>query len=158
MRTFLLTWNPAQGRPADLSHIISTTTSGQTTAENWSVGNRKDVPSGSRVFLHRQGSDMRGILAAGFTTSDPTTPDDASGDGSLYVGVLFTLALDANKGHIVSVDELENVPLLGNFPWGTQRSGVELHSGEAAQVESLWAGLLQRLGRRESRFGDRARP
>jgi len=156
MRTFLLTWNPAQARPADLSQLILATASGQASPHTWSAGNRKDVPVGSRVFLHRQGSDPRGIVAAGFTTSDPVA-DATSADGSLYVEVAFTLALDDRKGHLVSVEELEQTPLLTNFPWGTQRGGVELHAGEAARLEAVWAGLLQRLGHREARFPDRAR-
>jgi 5-methylcytosine-specific restriction protein A len=155
VRTFLLTWNPAQGRPADLSQIIAGTASGQPAPDTWSVGNRKDVPVGSRVFLHRQGADPRGIVAAGFTTTEPAA-DPTAGDASLYVGVNFTLALDDQKGHLVSVEELEQAPLLVNFPWNTQRGGVELHPGEAARVEALWADLLQRLGRREAQV-ERAR-
>src|SRR5262249_30993194 len=91
----------------------------------------------------------RGIVAAGFTTTDPAA-DPTVGDASLYVGVNFTLALDDRKGHLVSVEELEQAPLLGNFPWNIQRGGVEVHPRAAARVEALWAALLQRLGRREA--------
>jgi hypothetical protein len=130
MRTFMLTWNPRQLRPENLRYAIRQIENAQPRRDSWSAGRRSDLPVGSRVFLLRQGKEPRGIVAAGYTLSNP----EPNRNGS---------------AHILCLDELKNLPPLRDVPWGVQSSGREFSTDEAAQVETVWQALLQRLGRTE---------
>jgi hypothetical protein len=152
MRTFMLTWNPAQARPANLDRVVAEVGQGRPAVDDWSVGNHRDLPTSSRVFLVRQGVEPKGVVASGFTTTEPEARPDGN-DQSNYCDVLWTMALDDSRGHLLCLDELRNTPLLVNVPWGLQRGGREVSSAEAAQLESLWTALLRRLGRSELPHG-----
>ena len=145
MRTFMLTWNPTQGRPSDLSDAIAAIGSGQAWRDDWSTGVRKDVPVGSRVFLIRQGAEPRGVVAAGYTLTEPKLIAGREGQ-SHYCDVSFTAALNAGLGHLISLAELAHTSLLVNVPWGIAGGGREFTSGEAAQLEVLWSATLRRVG------------
>ncbi len=68
-RTFLLTWKPEAWPLAELVKYVE---SFETTGEplRWSVGNRRNLPVGSRVFLAEQGKGERGVFGSGFTVSE----------------------------------------------------------------------------------------
>ena len=111
MRTFMLTWNPQQYRPNDLAEEVRQIETGGPYQGGWSTGNRKDLPVGSRVFLVRQGKDSRGVVAAGFTTTEPE-PGERDDDHSVYCELVWTMVLDDSKGHLLCLEELRNTPLL----------------------------------------------
>jgi 5-methylcytosine-specific restriction protein A len=148
MRTFMFTWNPDQGRPDDLSAFIADIAKGRPGRDDWSTGKRKDLPVGSRFFLLRQGQDPKGIVASGYTTSKPQ-PSGQPNQHSMYCDVVCTAVLDDRKGHVISLDELRNAPLLATIPWGIPSGGMEFTAPQAAQLEELWRGLLLRLGMAE---------
>lgn len=151
MRTFMLTWNPDQGRPSSLSEALDAVERrGRAWKSGWSTGVRKDLPIGSRVFLVRQGIDPRGVVAAGYTLSEPE-PDPDRESQSNFCDVAFTAVLDAELGHLVPLAELAMTSLLVNVPWGIAGGGREFTVGEAAQLEALWSATLRRLGKTELR-------
>src|SRR5438309_1786711 len=100
MRTFMLTWNPLQERPDDLAEFVARIERGKPVKDDWSTGNRKDLPIGSRVFLLRQGKEPRGIVASGFALSEPE-PSPNEEDNSFYADFIFTMVLDDVKGHLL---------------------------------------------------------
>ena len=148
MQTFMLTWNPQQYRPNDLAEEVFQIETGEPYRGAWSTGRRKKLPVGSRVFLVRQGNDPRGVVAAGFTTTEPE-PGESDDDHSLYCKLVWTMVLDDAKGHLLCLEELRNTPLLVNVPWGIQGGGREFASSEAAQLEVVWGALIRRLGKSE---------
>jgi hypothetical protein len=105
MRTFLLTWNPRQGRPPDLKEAVREVARGRSCCWRWSVGNRKTVPVSSRVFLLRQSKKPKGIVASGYTRSEPA-PNRDPDDHSNYCEVSFTMALDADESFVLPLDYL----------------------------------------------------
>jgi 5-methylcytosine-specific restriction protein A len=148
MRTFMLTWNPGQERPADLSAALDAIGRGRTWRDDWSTGVRKDLPIGSRVFLVRQGVEPRGVVAAGYTLTEPALVEGREGQ-SHYCNVAFTAALDASVGHLIPLAELAHTSLLVNVPWGIAGGGREFTAAEAAQLEAHWSAVLRRLGQAE---------
>lgn len=152
MRTFMFTWNPLQGRPSDFEAFLEQLAQGQAVRDDWSSGNRKDLPVGSRFFLLRQGQEPKGIMAAGYTLSAPQ-PSERVDDHSLYCDIVFTAVLDTSRGHLLSLEELRHAPLLVNIPWGIPSGGREFSTAEAGQLEALWHSLLSRLGRAEVPHG-----
>src|SRR4051812_30244617 len=68
LTTFLFTWNPTkyQHLYRDREQWLEETLPDF----NWSSGNNKSIPSGSRFFLMRQGVEPKGIVGAGHTTSE----------------------------------------------------------------------------------------
>lgn len=148
MQTFLLTWNPAQNRPASLGHVIKTMEKGRLYGCEWSTGNRVDLPLHSRFFMLRQGVEPRGIMASGRTLSRPkqgTSP----GDHSNYCKLQFTAVLDATIGHLIPLAELLNHPPLDEFHWSPQSGGILFEKKQSDKLERLWADTLKRLGRKE---------
>src|SRR5437870_4413186 len=105
MRTFMLTWNPRQGRPLDLEFAICQIARGKLCQDRWSTGNRVDLPLGSRVFLLRQSVEPRGIVASGYTRSKPEQNQDPH-DHSHYCDIAWTLALDAEMGQVLRLGEM----------------------------------------------------
>jgi 5-methylcytosine-specific restriction protein A len=148
MRTFMMTWHPGQGRPEDLSYAIRDIAKGRPCKDAWSSGSRKNVPVGSRVFLVRQGVELKGIVASGYTRSEPEQNDDPD-DHSWYCDVAWTMALDADAGEVLTVRQLRRNRVLSEVPWGIAGGGREFSHEEATEVERLWAKLLAELDKAE---------
>lgn len=64
-RTFLITWHPKRWRWTDLPRAIDDVATAGVAHDRWSVGNRTDLPQGSRVFLMRLGEPPKGIVGSG---------------------------------------------------------------------------------------------
>jgi 5-methylcytosine-specific restriction protein A len=148
MQTYLLTWNPAQNRPARLDHVIDKIERGKHVKEVWSTGNRRDLPMHSRFFMLRQGVEPRGIIASGHTLSRPKKGTNP-GDHSNYCKLQFTAVLDATIGHLIPLAELQNHPPLDEFNWSPQCGGILFEKKQSDELERLWANTLKRLGRKE---------
>jgi 5-methylcytosine-specific restriction protein A len=72
MNTYLFTWNPKQWTWEDLALRANDSASGKIVAERWSChANAKRIKKGDRAFLIRLGEEPKGIIASGWTTSDP---------------------------------------------------------------------------------------
>jgi hypothetical protein len=142
MRTFLLTWNPEQESPTDFRDEIKMIRRSLPVEAGWRPGNRKDWPTGSRFFMLRQGVEPRGIFASGYTLGRPRP--------EYGIPIAFTLILDSDKGALVPTSELTQDAILQTVHWENMpASGVELLSGQPAQLETIWKRLLVRLKKDE---------
>ena len=148
METFLLTWNPAQKRPRNQLEAITKYENGKYYSEEWSAGSRKSLPVDSRFFMLRQGIEPRGIIASGYTKTRPKREEDSSSH-SLYCKVEYTAILDASKGHLIPLEELNQNPPLDTVNWSTRSGGILLEKEQAKVLEKLWAETLKRLGKKE---------
>src|SRR6266851_4135863 len=139
MASYLLTWNPDRFRNwKDLEWLLR---KGQ---GSWSCGSRKCMPKRSRVYLLRQGSDPRGIVASGFTTS-PVYPDEHWDPArkkkrrkANYVDVRFDVVLGPDPSACLPVSRLRT-EVLRRVHWRTQMSGIEIAPGAAVELERAWA-------------------
>ena len=148
MPTYMLTWNPRQGRPANLSEGEQTITQGQLYRDSWSVGNRKHLSIGSRVFLIRQGMPPKGVVASGYTTSEPQPINDPD-DHSNYCGITFTMVLRGEGADILPLEDLLRNQELNYVNWSSQRGGIQFTDEQAEELERLWRAYLGKTGKVE---------
>ncbi|HEV2223677.1 MAG TPA: hypothetical protein VGR84_11805 [Candidatus Acidoferrales bacterium] len=72
MATYLFVWNPKRWHQwNDLDQEIEQVGITGRADSRWSTGNRKDLPIGSRFFLIRLGTEPKGIMGSGVTSSEP---------------------------------------------------------------------------------------
>jgi hypothetical protein len=147
--TFLLTWNPARWPWANLAEVSRQTAEGTPYASRWSTGNTKKITRGDRVFLLKQGESPRGIIAAGWVTSDEVyaaphydAKRAAQGDTALRADVEFERILNPAEDAPLSVETIASGPLAKVY-WQTPASGIELPEDAAADLEDLWARHLE---------------
>lgn len=145
MATYLLTWNPTKYNSwYELPYILKYRRS------RWSCGSRKTLPKDSRVFLYRQGSTPRGIVASGYTTRkafqdehwDPARR--RNGIPANYVQVAYDAILGPDRHAILQIERLRSGKLK-RVNWRTQSSGIEVPEDAAVELERLW----RRVSRKE---------
>lgn len=131
---FLLTWNPDQFPEESFAQQLEALESGEEKTLRWSVGNRKDLPVGSTLFLMRLGKDPKGIVGYATSTS------------AVYEGVHWDLArADANQtAHYVEckpfrmqLEPMIPLSLLTSrwpeFPWTPQGGGIQITDASLAR-------------------------
>lgn len=155
MPTFLLTWNPARWQWGDFAAEARVLKRGGKFAGHWSCGNQTHIRKGDRVFLMKQGPKPRGIVAAGWVTSDK--PYEAEhwekerrkkGKPARYVDIDFEAILNPETEPILGVEQLSKGPL-GAVRWGTQMGGIRILDAAATLLEDRWRDHLD--GIREAR-------
>lgn len=148
MATYMLTWNPRQERPANMDEGVAQITSGKLYRDAWSAGNRRHLAPGSRVFLIRQAKPPKGVVASGFSVSEPEPTNDPN-DHSNYLNIDFTMVLSGEEGDILPLEDLLDDPILKEVNWGTQRGGIEFTDDQAARLEVVWREFLESAGKPE---------
>jgi hypothetical protein len=148
MPTYMLTWNPRQQRPADLDEGAARIARGKLYHDGWSVGNRRRLAPGSRVFLIRQGKPPKGVVASGFSVSEPE-PSHNPKWHSNYIKIDFTMVLRGEGEDVLPLEDLQADPVLKEVNWGSRRGGVEFTDDQAARLEVLWRGFLKFAGKPE---------
>jgi hypothetical protein len=151
MSTFLLTWNPARWHWANLAEVSRQTAEGTPYASRWSTGNTKKITRGDRVFLLKQGEPQRGIIAAGWVTSEEVyeaphydVQRAAQGDTALRADVEFERILNPAEDPPLSVETITSGPLAEVY-WQIPASGIELAEDVASELEDLWADYLEEI-------------
>ena len=98
------------------------------------------------MFLLRQGKEPRGIMAAGWATSEPyegphwNEEKKKIGDTANFVMARFDRILNPEVDEILELSNLQIGPLK-SVNWNTPASGIEIKEGAAA-LERLWSELL----------------
>jgi 5-methylcytosine-specific restriction protein A len=128
MSTFLLTWNPAVWN----GEI--------TNPSDWTCGNSQRIQAGDRLFLLRQGTEPRGIVASGRSLTDVFEDDE----GIRRVRMELDTLLDAECEDILPRDRLS--ALNGGLPktmnWDVRISGTRIPEAVAERLEAAWRGFL----------------
>ncbi|WP_454857525.1 hypothetical protein [Promicromonospora soli] len=149
MPATFLTWNPAnfeiseEGWAAEGKRIRA----GKTVLGAWWVARVKNIPQRRRVFLVRQCTGPRGIIASGTTTAEPFEDEKYDGDGSgNYVEVAWDAQVRDLSGPLPIQDLLGAVP---QVPWNTMLgSGTSTLDEQAVgKIEQLWAQHLRHEAR-----------
>jgi hypothetical protein len=125
------------------------TAEGRLYASRWSTGNTKKITRGDRVFLLKQGEPPRGIIAAGWVTSEEVyeaphhdVQRAAQGDTALRADVEFERILNPAEDAPLSVETITS-GTLANVYWQIPASGIELPKDAASELEDLWARHLE---------------
>jgi len=151
-RTFLLTWNPSRWAWPDLPSAMEALSIAGKYRFGWSAGKRVDLPLGSRIFLMRLGTSERGLVASGWTCTEPAEarhwePDRADrGDTTPAVDVDFDVLSTAP---LLDWDQLRREPF-DTFSFTPQSGGVEIPPAIAVALERLWIARTTSSGRAES--------
>jgi 5-methylcytosine-specific restriction protein A len=148
--TYLLTWNPRNWPWNDLEEMVELTAEGRPVDDHWSCGNTKRIRTGDRLFLLRQGEEPRGIMAAGWATSETYEGphwDEARrerGENALRVNLRYERILNPEVDEILTLDRLQSGPL-ASVNWATPASGIQIKQG-IDDLERLWGELVGLYG------------
>jgi hypothetical protein len=124
----------------------------------WSTGNTKRIGPGDRIFLLKQGTQPKGIMAAGGVTSETYFAPHydreraAQGDEAPRVDVDFERILDPALLPLLSTDNFGGA--LGEVYWAMPASGFELPDAAAQQLETAWEKHLRALDEGPDEDGD----
>lgn len=129
---YLLTWNPEKWYWADLDEEVVAVKSGQRVSDWWRCGN-SHVRAGDRLFWLRQGTEPRGLFAAGWAVDDWK-------NGVKYE---FETLLHPEHEPIVPRKSLTG-GALDLVNWNTQLSGISIHPEAVPLIERIWAEHLGR--------------
>jgi peptidoglycan hydrolase-like protein with peptidoglycan-binding domain len=137
--TYLLTWNPAVFPFSDLDEHVAEVAGTGMTEFGWSLGSRKYVSDGDRVFLMRQETEP-GLVGSGQITGPATNEPDFRPDqaltGKRYLRV--PVRWDAlSKRPILDLETLDQ-RLQHSRLWRSQTGGVRIAPDLAARLEALW--------------------
>lgn len=156
MATYLLTWNPNESSVDEIAVEWKRLRAGKKPrTTDWSCGVNKSIQPGSRVFLHRQRREPRGIVASGITVSgsyagrhwDPER--HRQGKKAIYVGWIIDAAVDGFgdddddtlepfAAHLIPKGPIHDLISWDNM----QGSGTSVHPEAAAEIERRWSQHL----------------
>lgn len=151
MDTFLLTWNPKDSSVEEIAVEWKRVRAGRKSeAVDWSCGSNKSLPVGSRVFLHRQRVEPRGIVASGWVVRASYEGDHwdderaEQGDLANYVDWMIDAAVDGFGDDTVpdslAVHRVSRGPIHDQITWNNMPgSGIRVPPEAAAEIERLWA-------------------
>jgi 5-methylcytosine-specific restriction protein A len=71
MKTYLFVWNPKRWIWETLIQDIEQVDLTGRCSQSWSCGNTKSIQPGDRVFLVKVETEPKGIIGAGFATTEP---------------------------------------------------------------------------------------
>jgi len=148
MKSYIMTWNPANWPWDQLDDQVQQLQANGSVEEQWSCGNRKNLPVGSRVFLFKQGSGLRGIMGVGSTLSEPReephyNPEYAK-NGKTATRVNIRWFLLKNKP-VIPLDRLM-LPPFSDTRWVFQASGIEIERKISDALLMEWHILSQKIG------------
>ncbi len=150
----LLTWNREKWPWEDLQKHIDlirseSAQSGGVTigSERWSVGNRKEIPVGTRFFMVKLGQSPKGIIGCGRTAS-PIFEDDhfdptraADGDKARYVNLEWETLVNPFTEGALDVWAAPDA-VLSEFHWSAQQSGPDIDAATLQSLERAWLEFL----------------
>lgn len=109
MNTFLFAWNPKKYPWNDLAKAVKTCRKFGKFSDSWSCVSYKQVTPGDRAFLVRVGVPPRGIMGAGYITSDPyLAPHWNNAEKTTHrVNIDFDTLFDPASEPILTLDSLK---------------------------------------------------
>jgi len=121
-------------------------------ATDWSCARSKQIRRGDRLFLLRQGTEPRGIVASGWATSDWYEGPGwrRAGVPCNHVDWEIDVLLDAEREAILPREALSH-GILARMYWNTQVSGTRIPDAVARELEKAWRALTRQASPRNAR-------
>jgi len=153
MATYLLTWNPEDSSVDEVAAEWKRLRAGRKPRPaDWSCGVNKSIQPGSRVFLHRQRREPRGLVAAGITVSGSYAgrhwdlEKRRQGKKAIYIDWIIDSAvpgfgddddatLEPFAAHLIPSGPIHDLVSWSNM----QGSGTSVAPEAAAELERRWA-------------------
>jgi 5-methylcytosine-specific restriction enzyme A len=154
MATYILTWNPRVWKWHSFETDYQNVRAVGYLDFQWSCGATRRIKEGDRLFLLRQGTEPKGILAAGSATS---TPDGGNNftqkrNASWNIDVRFDVLLRP-EDEILPLSALSSGKLSDVY-WHPRASGMSVSPEAAAALEEIWTTHLRSLGLEPYRSAD----
>lgn len=143
--TILLAWNPKQYPWGNLQDELAEVRRKGKATDSWSVGNRKNLESGTRFFMIRLGAEPRGIVGSGWTTEIPQEAPHwkldraAKGETAWYADIFFDVL---EETPLIPISELKDSSWGTSMHWSTQMSGIEIPPEVATPLEETWSSRV----------------
>jgi hypothetical protein len=150
--TYLLAWNPERFSWDALDDQIRAVRDTGSADDQWSCGQVKSIPPGSRFFLIRLGNEPRGIVGSGVTVDEVREAAHwndgraSQGETTRFVDIRFDTL---SRTPLIGRSDLGQPPFDG-FRWDTQMSGIRIPDELAEKLESEWQRRLMARARGES--------
>lgn len=143
MNSYIFTWNPKKWSWDDIESEIEQVNLNGRCSVRWSCGNTKSIQPGDRIFLVRLGTEPKGIMGSGFSTSSPFYSKHWSGNDKeiLYINIDFEILLNPDNDEILGLDLL-NIGNLGHQTWTPQASGISIKPELQDELEATWFDFL----------------
>ena len=148
MKTWLITWNPNRWDWENLKEDIVSLQKYGFLDLRWSCGRTKRIVAGDRVFLMRQGTEPRGIIASGLVQTPPYYQphwDRDRNDQALFITVRFDTLVDPAIDGLLPIAQFNDGPL-AQVHWATQTSGILIEPRAALELETRWLAFLEAKG------------
>src|SRR4051812_44850440 len=68
---YLLSWNPTKWNWTDLDQAIAAVNETGHYDTDWTCGNTRNIPAGSRFYLIRLGQEPKGLVGSGVILTEP---------------------------------------------------------------------------------------
>lgn len=144
-RTFLITWNPRKFRWSELPAALEELAANGTFEMGWSVGNRTDLPVGSRMYLMRLGEEPKGLVGSGWSMTLPMTMSHWSEEQAALgrTAQSVTVEFDSlSEDPVLPLSELLDGDLRPFRSWTPQAGGVEIPPSIARVLDASWQRKL----------------
>jgi 5-methylcytosine-specific restriction protein A len=143
MNTFLFVWNPKRWTWEDIEDNINEVDRTGKCSQRWSCGNTKSIKPGDRIFLIKVGTEPKGIVGAGFATTEPFPERHWSGEDreAFYIDIDFEVLLNPDKEPILTLDILKTGKL-AKQTWIPQASGISIRPELVDEIEAVWFDFL----------------
>jgi dynein-related subfamily AAA family protein len=138
--TYLLSWNPTKWPWPNLDDAVAEVRDKGHHDTEWTCGNTRNLPAGSRFYLIRLGDDPKGLVGSGVTLSAPyegrhwDTEKQASGGKAMRVRVRFDRLA---RTPFIRRNELSLEPF-NAVHWDIQASGARINDGVVKALAAFW--------------------
>ena len=151
--TYIILWNPKKWTWSTLEQDIEQVDLTGKCSQRWSCGNIKSIKAGDRIFLLKLGTEPKGIIAAGFATTEPFREKHWGDENkeSSYIDVDFEVLLNPEKEPILTVEVLRMRSILHKQNWSPQ-SANSLKPELIDELESVWFEFLTTQNIRHNPF------
>jgi hypothetical protein len=133
MAIYLFTWVPEYYKELyeDYKKWLG---EGRVDVPNWSSGSSKSIPTEVSVFVMRQGSEPRGIIARGRTISPTRTPGES---GNAHANDLRLDEMSNPDDPLISVEQLLTIRGKRGL-WDARGGGITIPADAAEKLETAW--------------------
>jgi 5-methylcytosine-specific restriction protein A len=138
--TYLFVWNPKRWTWETLEQDIEQVDLTGKCSQRWSCGNTKSIQPGDRIFLVKLGVEPKGIIGAGFATTE-----------AFYIDIDFEVLLNPDKEPILTLDLLKTGKL-AEQNWTPQASGISIRPELIDELEAVWFDFLTTQNIRHNPF------
>ncbi|MEZ0487301.1 hypothetical protein [Fibrella aquatica] len=107
-------------------------------SQSWSCGNAKSIQLGDRIFLVKLGTEPKGVIGAGFATTEAFFDRHRSGENkeAYCINIDFEVLLNSDKEQILTLERLKTGSL-SQQNWIPQTSGISIRSELVDELEAV---------------------